>query len=279
MSDGAQWYAGLEPDLQAFVTARGLDKLDPTAALAAAVKGHANAEKMINQRTEGLVRIPADANDPSFREIYEKVTGLVPPPKAEDYKFDGIKFKDGADLAEEDATFVRDLASRHKLSPAAARDLAAGLAARADGMTDAEHNAVEMTKAANQVALRSHFGGAYDEKTFAISKVAEYLRLSPSVLEHIATLPPQEYVQNMEALAQLSTQLNEAAILRGGSPIRNQVDGYTPEMAEAELERLKMDREWGAKALVPGTPERQTLDKLNAIVARARVDYRMQGPR
>lgn len=273
MADGDTWFSTFEPELQTFVTAKGFDKLDRDAALAAAIKGHQNAEKLIGSTP----RLPKDLTDPNYQAAYDHIFGLAAPKTPEEYTFDGVKFKDGGDLDAEDVAFIRNLASSQKLTLAQTRALASALAERADAASDTDSNNRATSMAANQVALRTHWGGHYDAKAFAATKVAEAVGLTPDVLEYMAALPPDQYVKNMEALASLSSQLNEATILRGGAPPpRDPTAGFTPDQARTELTRLQNDPVWRGKVLARDAEASKTWQNLVAIIAEGNVTTGMR---
>lgn len=246
----APWFDAYEPEIKSFVTAKGLDKLDQGAALATALKSYFNTEKFVGAPAEKLLRLPDSHADPVFQTTYDRLTGMIPPPTADSYKFDGLQFKDWAALGDADAAFLRDFGVKHRLSPEAIRELGAGMIARADEDAGAVSNDKETRRAANQVALRNHWGGHYDAKSFAAIRAAEglgELGLPKSLMDAAATLPETEYVQAMEAFARLSQQTNEATIHRTGAVVRDPLAGMTPEQAQQEWDRLKADPEFCRK--------------------------------
>lgn len=268
MSDTPKWYDTLDADVKAHITNRGLDKMDAATAAAASAKAHFDAQKIIGHPPDQVVKLPKDATDPTFSGIYDRIVGMATPKTAEEYVIDGPE-----------AAFVKELALKHKLPLDAARGLAQGLVART-AATAAEHaNTAEVTKSANQVALRTAWGGEYDQKAFSATRVVEAIGFTPEVLSAMAALPATEYVKNMNALASLSSQLNEAAILRGGNPVRNPDAGLDSGGAQAQLDALKQDRAWSQKYLAGDVEANNRFVQLTSIIARARADQQYAGPR
>ncbi len=128
----AEWFETLDAETLAHATAKGWNVPDAAAAAAAAVKAHHGAEKLIGHPADQVLKLPKDAADPSYQSVYDRVVGMSTPKDPAEYKFDGVKFKDGTDLAEEDRTFVRKMATKYKLPTTVAAGIAADLAARAD---------------------------------------------------------------------------------------------------------------------------------------------------
>lgn len=274
----APWFDAYEPEIKSFVAAKGLDKLDQGAALATALKSYFNTEKFVGAPAEKLLRLPDSHADPVFQTTYDRLTGMIPPPTADSYKFDGLQFKDGAALGDADAAFLRDFGVKHRLSPEAIRELGAGMIARADEDAGAVSNDKETRRAANQVALRNHWGGHYDQKAFAAKQVAENLGFSPRMFEDMADQPAEDYVKNMEKLAQLSQQLNEAAILRTGSVVRDPLAGMTPEQAQQEWDRLKADPEFCRRLNNRETEAVKMNQQLGSIIALGRIQQQSAMP-
>jgi len=255
--------------MQTHITGRGWDKLDPAAAAVEAAKSHAAAQKLIGVPPESVVKLPKDATDPSYQGILDRVLGMSTPKTPEEYTFDGIKFKDGRDLDEDNVKFMREVAAKYKLPISAARGIAADLAAKVEDTGQNDAAAIETTKAANQVALRTAWGGTYDQNAFSATRAAEGVGFTPEVLAAMATLPAEKYVANMNALLKLSSQLNEATILRGGAPVRDPTAGFSADQARARLDQLKEDRVWGQKFLAGDADATAEFQKLTRIMVGA----------
>ena len=257
MSD-APWYSTLDADMQAHVTGRGWHEKPANEAAVEAVKSHYAAQKLIGVPPESVIKLPKDATDPSYQSIYDRVVGMGVPAKAEDYKFP-------ATVPEADQAFVREIAMKYKLPETAAQGLAADLRERGETVTQTSTAAAETTKAANQVALRVALGGNYDQNVFSITRAAEAVGFTPEVLEAMAALPSEKYVANMQAFLKLSQQLNEATILRGGSPVRDPAAGMGQEQARKWLDDLPNDKVLGQKLLAGDMETNEMFQKMSRI--------------
>lgn len=278
MPDPAPWFSTLDADHQAHVTAKGWNALEPAAAAAEAAKAHFEAQKLMGVPADQLIRVPKDAADPNYQAIYDRIVGMNTPKTPEEYKFDGIKFKDGSDLAPEDVKWVRDLAVKYKLPVNAAAGIAADLAARTDNDTATSTAASETTKAANNVALRQAWGADYDQKVFSATRAGEAIGFTSDVLAYMASLGSEAYVKNMNALVSLGNQMQEAVLLRGsGGQSRDVTTNLSADEAENRLVANMKDPEWRKKALSGEGGENGPYGewkKLTEIIAAGRVPRR-----
>ncbi len=254
------WHAGLAPEELAHATTKGWDKLDAGLAAAAAAKAHFGVEKFMGVPPENVIVAPKDVNDPGYQSAYDRIVGLGAPKDAAEYKFDGLT------IGDKDAEFVRNLAFTNKLSAPQARNLAAEFLRHAAAGTANDEQQVEITKGANNVALRQHWNTDYDMKNFAVSKVAEALGLPPEVVASFSTLPTPAHVKTMDALFSLSNQLNEAVMLRGGVQPRDPTAGMSPDQAQARYNTLKEDKGWVTRYLANDAAAVAEFTKLHEIM-------------
>jgi hypothetical protein len=273
MSDAGPWYSTLDPEIQAHATAKGWTKAaDITAGFAEAAKAHLAAEKLIGVPADQVLRLPKDASDPTFQSAYDRIVGMVTPKTPEEYKFDGVKFRDGTDLALEDADFIRGYAVKHKLPIAAALDLAAALTERAETSEAADAAAAETTKATNAAHLRMAYGADHDFKLYSAGRAVEAAGLPPALMNLIATLPAEDYRKSVDALVALSAKMNERPMHQGtGIPMVDPTASLTPTEARQRLDAFTTDPGLRAKFLAGDTDTVETWKKLTAIDAASRV--------
>lgn len=258
----APWYSTLDADTQAHVTGRGWHEKPAAEVAIEASKSHYAAQKLIGVPPESVIKLPKDATDPTYQGIYDRVVAMGVPQKAEDYKFP-------ATVAEADQAFVREIAVKYKLPEAAAQGLAADLRERGETTANTSAAAAETTKAANQVALRTAWGGQYDQNAFSATRAAEAAGFTPEVLAGMAGLPAEKYVANMNAFLKLSQQLNEATILRGGAPVRDPTAGLSQEQARERMTQLQNDKAWGSKFLAGDAETVAEFQKLTRLMVGA----------
>ncbi len=264
----AEWYEGLDADTLAHATTKGWNALKPEEAAVAAIKAHAGAEKLIGHPADQVLKLPKDAADPAFQAVYDRVAGMVTPKTPEEYKF-------GEGTKEEDAAFVRKIAVEQKLSIPAATAIANELATRNAASAANNEAATATTKAANQAHLMAAWGADYDRKSFSATNAAQAAGLPASILQHIATLPAEEYRKGMDALVALGEKMGEAAMLRGGGvQTSNPTAGMTPADARARLSALGEDKVWGTKFRAGDVEARTLWTQLCTIVASGNVAAR-----
>jgi hypothetical protein len=267
------WFSTLSPELQAHITTKGWDKDDIQTAATKAIHSHHAAERLIGAPADQLLRLPKDATDPAYKAAYDRIVGMALPKDASEYKFDDVKFKDGTMLDEEDAAFVRNLATELKLTPEAARGVAQALAKRAEDFEAQAAGTGNLTKEANAAALRATWGAEFDNRSFAAMRSLEAVGFTKGMLEYMATLPQAEYIANMNAAVGLGQKMGEAAMLRGagGNINTDPTVGMTAPQAVERFEMLKADPAWSKKFMAGDAEAHSEWRKLTTIMASARV--------
>lgn len=264
MSD-TPWFSTADAELQKHITDRGWHEKDATTAALDAARSHQAAQKLIGTKPEDVLRLPKDATDPLWQSAYDRIAGMALPKTPEEYTFEGVTTKDGKGLGEADTKFLREVAAKYKLPITAARGLAADIVARHDATVEASGSASTLTREANQVALRTAWGGNFDQHDFNAARAAEAVGLPAEVMDAMKGLPAEKYIAGMNALLKLSQQLNEATILRGGNPVRDPTAGFSQDQARDRLNALRNDTEWGKKFLAGDATANDEFQKLTRL--------------
>lgn len=261
----AEWHEILDADTAAYVTNKGWNK--PAGEVIADIfKSQRSAESLIGSDPSAIFKLPKDAADPSYANIYERVVGLGLPKSADEYKFDGVAFKDGTVIADEDAAFIRGIAAANKLTPAQARGMAAAWVERTDNEVAAGAGNDATATAAKDAALRSAWSLDYDRNSAGAATVLDALK-AKGVNVSFEGLDPAAHVAQMSALFSLSQELKESPILRGGGAPQAFVQ-MTRDAATARLAELYRDPVWGQKAWnEPASPEAKQFRDLQAYAA------------
>jgi hypothetical protein len=267
----AEWFEGLDPEHLEHATAKGWNKpLTPEIATGI-VQAHRAAEKLIGTDPSLLLKLPKDASDPTYQSAYDRIVGMSVPKTPEEYKFDGIRFKNGSEFDADDQQFIRGLATKYKLPAAVARGIAEEMVGRAEANFDATNGQNETAKAGSMAALRGTWGADYDKNAFAASQAVDALKELGLAVPTGEGLDAPNFVKHMDGLVRLGAQLREANILRGSNVPRDETAGMNAEQARAHFDELKGNREWITKALTPGTAEGKVLQNLQRIMAQGRV--------
>ena len=273
MPDDAPWFATLSPEEQAHVTAKGWHTKPAGEAALDAVRSHYQAEKFIGVSPDQLLRVPKDTADPNYQAAYDRIVSLGVPKEPSEYKFDGIKFADGTDVPASEQDFVRQIAAQYKLPVAAARGLAEALVKRADEFAATEVQESTLTRDANATALRQRWGGEFEQKSWSATRALEAAGLPAALIQGIANLPRDQYLEAMDACVALGSKLGEAAMLRGGGcTIRDTTASLTPAEAQERLSNYTQnDAAWRAKFAAGDTATVSEWKKLTEIIASGRV--------
>src|ERR1700723_3163406 len=103
----AEWFETLDAEHLEHATAKGWNKpLTPEIATGI-VQAHRAAEKLIGTDPSLLLKLPKDATDPNYQSAYDRIVGMSVPKTPDEYKFDGIRFKNGSEFDADDQQFIR----------------------------------------------------------------------------------------------------------------------------------------------------------------------------
>lgn len=248
MSDGGTttttppWFSTFDDDQRGYIVNRGLDKLDPTAALQATIKAHREAEGKLGIPADQVLRLPKDAADPAMAEVWKR---LGAPETKEGYTFDNVKFKDGTPLDAEDAAFVRDLAADLRLPVSHALKIAQKFAERADSLAEQAAAQQSAANGAEEALLRQNWGTKYDVNLYLARKAVETLGLPPEMFDAIKS--QAGYTKAMDAFKTLGERMGEAAFLGNGNDRIPGADSLTRDQAVARKNLLMGDMEFGKR--------------------------------
>ena len=250
----ANWYDTLPDPVKAHITNRGHNTEDAPTAAAKLAEAHYAAQRLIGVPAEQIVRLPKDANDPSYVDAYKRVAALGVPKTAEEYTFEGV--------AEEPAARARALAFKLGLPAHQATGLAAELVA-ADALAEAKAKATnDVNAAADQATLRAAWGANYDLNLFKANRVVEALGWDKATVDKMQATVGGNALLN--GLLNLAGKMDEAVILRDSGGSRTPT--LTRDQAVTRKTEIMM-----ASSMRKFTPAELTeaqieLSKLNAII-------------
>lgn len=262
MADGdiKPWYDGLAPELLGHAQNRGLDKKTADEAARQLLSDHREAQQRLGLPPERVLRLPTDANDPGWADVYQRAFGT--PKDAAEYKFEGLKFKDGKEVPAEFVETVRGLAQDLKLPVTGATKLAERIVAYVD--KDAELDAQEHATAvaAAHATLRQSWGANYDLNLFKTGRVVEALGWDKATMDGIQGAVGADKLLN--GLLSLANKMSEAELLRGNAPPG--VGSMTREQAIERLATLRADKSWGAKVVAGDADANREFQDLHKII-------------
>lgn len=264
----AKWYSGFDPDIQNYISSRGLADKDERAALLETIKAHQEAQSFIGVPKEQLLKLPKpDAPPEEWDAVYEK---LGYSKNADDYKLEGLKRADGSDVDDGFKDFVRQQAAELKLSPTATAKLAESLLKHNESATQAQTAAqqADATKALEQ--LRQSWGANYEaNKVIADNAYAAMMKAAGFTQEQMTAAIQKigESVGRAEAMQMLlavGQKMGEDQFIGGGGPGGN-LGPRNAEQAKARIEELKKDSTFTQRWLQGGAAEVKEMNDLHTL--------------
>lgn len=263
-----KWYSGLDPDVQNYVTQRGLADKDPVAAFLETAKAHQEAQSYIGVPKEQLLKMPKEGAAPEEWDAFYERLGYSR--NADDYKLEGLKFEDGTEAEDGFKDFVRAQAQELKLSPAATAKLAENTMKFLEGAekaTTAEETAAA-TKALEQ--LRQSWGPNYEANKVIADRGYEAMMKAAGFDQPKMTAAIQKLgevtgkAEVMQMLLAVGQKLGEDTFVGGGQP-GGGLGPRNAEQAKARIEELKKDTIWTERYLAGGTAEKKEFDDLHQL--------------
>ena len=261
------WYGSLSGDADGesasnrdWVKAKGFKDLDGMA------KALRSAEKAIHDT--GRVKIPGEGASEAEVAAFHKAIGV--PDDVKGYAVEPLTGEDGNAMTTADGKPVEfDQAMIDRIAPIA---LKAGVpvkafsalvqeVARADLENMAAQQAEEL-KQANEIA--KGWGKDREENLAAMDNAAKALNLSRGdLLKLRSSLGPEK---SMGLLVKIGNGIREDTMIDGGG---RQSFGLSGSEAQAEMDRLKKDKSFVDKAMLPGSPENARWKRLQDAAGQA----------
>jgi len=227
------WYEGVAPDLAAWAKEQNLDK--PEAALIA----HRGIVKLKGAPANELLHLKPgwDEKPETAAEVYGR---LGRPQTADAYQIPAIPIGDGdVDLAPKFKTWAHEAG----LTPKQATALATHYQGELTAFAAARKEAFETKRAQDVDALRSEWGGAYDENVRAGStaraKLAGVIGLDDAKLDKLEEV--FGHIDTMKLFAVLGRTMGEHKAVVGDQGTGDQF-GMTPAAAEKKAQQLMNER-------------------------------------
>lgn len=230
--------------------------------LAEALKSGTNFEKLARERN---VLVKPDATKLTDWDGWKELGWKE---KAEDYKIERPKMKDGQEYdAETEAAIVKS-AHANKVplhqTQAIVNDLMASISQR----LESENGAVEAFKTQRRTELenqlKTKWGGDYDKNYELAKRATAAFGVKP---EHLAAI--NEAIEGPEVMAifhKIGEMIGEDRLVTSGGG-GGTMGGLTPTMADAQLRQLQSDQEAMAALNDPRHPRHQEIaDKRNRLI-------------
>lgn len=254
------WYAGLDAVTIGTLQTKGWDKMEPAAAVAAAVTAHREAEGFIGIPKDQLLRMPKDAADEATASVMWARLGK--PADAAGYKFEGVKFADGSDLDQSFADTMRTAALAANLPASAADRMTAAVVKYLDDSSSADGAEKAASLAAAQTALKANWGANFEANMFVAKSTAAKLGATPEQVTALEGVLGYDKV--MELFRTIGTKIGEDKFVQNLNPAIPGV--MSVEQATARKAELMRDSAWAARYLAGGAPEAREMAALIALI-------------
>lgn len=262
----APWYAGFED-----AALRGKAEANGWKSPEDAVKNYATLEKHLGVPADRLLKLPEAADAPEWKEIRTKLGWPEAPAKPEDY---GIQAGEGGNA--EFATGMSKLLHETGISKDQAAKLVTGWDGIQKALMDAEAARLASEDQAGLAELRTKWGQQYDGSVALARRAGQELST-------VAGLTPEQ-LNAMEGavgtaaflrlFAAAGSQNNKEGAFHGAEGAGSSTGVMmSPDVAKAEIERLKGDPEFGAAMIkeMESTsgkgPKRDRWEQLHRIAA------------
>lgn len=251
------WYANLsaeaegdKPSARDWVKSLGVKDLDGLAKVA--------RDNQAALRDSGRVKVPGEGAAADEIAGFHRAIGV--PEAADGYVIEGPKAADGTPIPLNDGLIKLVTAAGVKFGvPKAALEGVLGEVLKSDLDALAEQNRQQDEAAGKWVKDQ---GAQSNEKLAAIDRAAEALGLTAKDMTGIRGALGSE--RALTIMAKLGEGLAEDKLLHGGDRQRFGISGAE---AQAQLDALKADTAFVAKAMQKGTPENTRWNRLNDAAA------------
>lgn len=248
------WFSGFDDDTKGWVSARGLDKLDPTAALPELIKGYRGAESKLGVPADQLIRMPGkDATPEDWKAVYQK---LGAPENADGYELP-VPEGDSGEFAKQAAGWFAEIG--------VPKAMAAGLASKwnehVSAMQEAQEQRWEQDFNKQIGALKSEWTGEeYDKNVDLAKRVMRNSGWTQDQLQAIErSLGPKAMLQGFANYGRI---LGEHRFIDAGG---SQQFGMTIEGARARLGDLKKDTAWMASYIGGDVDKKSEWKRLHEV--------------
>lgn len=233
-------------------------------AVTAAIKmaqAHLESSRLLGVPADRIIKLPAKADDiEGWNGVYAKLGAAA---KADDYKYDGLKFKDGSDLDDGFTSLMRNVSSTLHLSVEGSKQLASELVKFMDAAEDSESATKTAAAAEEKQKLATNWGKNFEANKFVASQAAQKLGFTQEEIEGLQGLVG--YARIMEAFRKVGAGMGEDIFVQNGSG-EGKGGIMTREQATLRLEELKADSAWVERYQAGGVKEKQEMFALQTLI-------------
>jgi len=249
------WFDALDADTKGYITNRGLDKGDPTAAFVNAASAHRAAEKLIGVPADQIIRLPKPEDSAAWNGVYDR---LGRPKDAAGYDFSAVK-----ETADENfLKWAGETAYKLGLPKAAGETLVQEFVKQAAAGETAAAEALKATQQTELNELKKDWGVHFEVNKQLASQAALKVGVTQ---EALAALQAQiGYKSVMQLFHKLAVGMGEDKFVRGGG---QGSDILSVDQAKDRLTALKNDQAYVKAWLAGDTEKAKEMQALHKIIA------------
>lgn len=241
------WLEGASAEQVGYVQNKGWT--DPKQVL----EGYQNLEKLRGVPADRLLTLPAADADQAAKDAFFDKLGR--PKVATDY---GFKFEDATI-----DTAVKGLMHKHGFSADQAAGFVADFQAFDKTVADGQKQAsLEKFQADNQ-ALKTEWGAAYDQNTQLARQGRDALGWSNEFVDAVGSAVGHSALMKM--LHNVGSRTGEAAFVGSGQQPGALNGALSPAQAQARLSELTADKEWVKRLMSGGTESKEAQERRRLI--------------
>lgn len=256
----AAWHSSFDAETVGYLKNRGLDTKTPEEAVLDLSKAHREAQKFIGAPEDQLIRLPKDANDPAWKNVWSRLGAAA---DAKGYDFSDIKRADGSDLDPKFSDSLKAAAAARNLPVQMAKDVVRDLVKIQDETRAEEAAKSAQTLAQELDALQKNWGANFNVNKIVADNAAAKLGVTVEQIAALKTMVGGAKV--MEMFRNIGTKIGEDSFVR--DPSGQSSGAMTVEQAQAKLTALKADKEWAGKLMNKNVLVLQEFDNLMGIVS------------
>lgn len=250
------WLEGLGDETKGYIERKGFKS--PADVVAA----YQNSEKLISKiggDWESVVKVPGKDATPEERQEFHKRLGV--PESPDEY---GLQVPEGS--SGEFAKWAADHFHKANLTPDQANTLANSWNEYVASQNESAKQAAEQAVSTQVRELKQEWGSTYDKNIATAQDAVKRLGVAPEQIDALQKVMGFDGV--MKFFQNIGTKTGEHTFVEGGK--ENDAGGFgsmTPQQGQAELARLKSDKEFMQKYTEGDVAARKKMDYLHQIAA------------
>lgn len=229
----APWHGQTDAEVAAYIQNKGWKDWNGV------LGSYRAAEKMIGRNPEDLIARPQDGDAAGWAKTYDRLGRPASPDK---YDLKG-GMPDGAQVDEQFMKTMADMFHKHGLTASQAKALATDFNIYQTKQAQAADDDKRTNFAAEKLALQQEWGGGYERMKNAASTAVKALGFTAAEVDALEGVIGFKGI--MQKFAALGQKLADPTFVSPDGGARFD-DTMTPAEAKVEIEKLKLDKDFGS---------------------------------